>query len=168
MKLRILLMLPFLLALSACTVYLTPDEASGFGLETGEIITVFEPRRGEGSTYTVGENISFRLRTTRDGYITLTSIDPDGSINVFARNIFVRGGNTYLVAGPSSRLSFVLVPPRGLHRVRASFTPTRTDTGRVVYRNRRGEAVWTETIVNELEPYASDARDVAQTYFYVR
>ena len=169
MKVR-LLYLVLAAALSACTVYVTPDGTAvgaGFGnLETDEVITEFEPDRGDGATYTIGDDISFRLRTTQDGYLTLSSLNPDGNVDVFGRNIFVRGGRTTLLPGIDSRVAYQVGGPSGLNRVRASFTPRETDTGRVTYRGRNGQDIWTQTIESDIGSY--DVRDVAQTSFYVR
>ena len=167
---RLILCLVLASALSACTVYVTPDGAAvggGFGsLETDEVITEFQPDRGDGATYNIGDDISFRVRTTRDGYLTLSSLNPDGNIDVFGRNIFVRGGRTNLIPGLDSRVAYQVGGPSGLNRVRASFTPLETDTGRVTYRGRSGQDIWTQTIESDIRSYG--VRDVAQTSFYVR
>lgn len=161
------------LLLSACSVYVTPGGAAVSGnlrinIKLGNVITYFQPDRGEGSTYLTGERVYFRIRTTQDGYITLTAIDSDGYIDSFIRNVFVRGGVTTTIPAPNARYEFIVAPPRGIQTVRATFTPARTDESRVIYQGRRGGDVWTQSIVTELEPYPSSARDVAQTYFYIR
>lgn len=161
--------------LSACTVTFVPGETTvrtrvegrvSFGLELSDVIEVFEPTQGHGSTYYVGDTISFRVRTNQDGWLTLSAIDPDGFVYVFARNLFVEGGRTRIISGTSPRTEFVLTPPRGFHRVRATFTPSRTDEGRVTYRGRSGENAWTNSIVVELRPYP--VRDVVETNFTLR
>ena len=164
------------LLVSACTVTVVPGEGttvrtrvSGqvtFGIDLSDVILEFAPTRGRGATYYVGETISFRVRSDRDGYVTLTAIDPDGSVYVFARNIWIEGGYAQEISGTSPRTEFLLTPPRGYHRVRASFTPSRTDEGRVSYRGRSGVDAWTNSIAVELRPY--DVRDVAETSFYLR
>ena len=160
-----------LLLLSACTVTFLPGETEvrtrgrvTFGFELDPVIRSFAPARGEGSTYRVGEAIAFDIRTDRDGYVTLSAIDPDGDVYVFARDLYVRAGTTR-ITGPSSRTEFALVPPRGLHRVRASFTdaPTR---GRVTYRGVAGGDAWTATIRTDIRP--AQVRAVEETHFYLR
>jgi hypothetical protein len=158
------------LLLTACTVTVRPGpvQLSGqvrFGIEVSSIIQMFEPTRGAGATYYVGEDIAFRVLTAQDGYLTLSAIDPDGTVYTFARNLYVRGGQVQILAGPDSRSVFSLVPPRGFHRVRAAFTPTPTG-GSVVYRGVFGEGQWTQTIAADLRPYS--VRDVVQTSFYLR
>ena len=61
-------------------------------------------------------------------------------------------------------VTFSLRPPRGLHRVRASFTPNATP-GRVVYRGIVTEERWTQSIVSEVNPY--DVRDIVETRFFL-
>lgn len=172
---QLVLAMTLVLALGGCTVYLTEGETSvrtsvrgriTFGVPLQEVITQFTPTRGAGATYRVGEAIAFNLRTTSDGYVTLTSIDPDGYVHTFARNIFVRGGTTQTIEGPDRRHIFTVEPPRGLVRIRASFTSGRTDTSRVSYRDKRGEEAWTQSISVDVRPY--DTRDVAETYIHVR
>jgi len=128
------------------------------------VITEFVPTRGEGAFYRLGETISFRVVTTRSGYLTLTSFNSDGTVDVFDRNVYVRAGENVIPRTGTYRVA----PPRGLQRVRASFTPTQTDAERVVYVGRRGEGVWTEMIETELEPFPEEARDVAETSFFIR
>ena len=159
-----------LLVLTSCAVYVTPGAggASGrvrFGIEVSDVIRVFEATRGAGATYYVGENVSFRVLTTRDGYITLTALDPDGRVYTFARNIYVPGGQTITISGPDAGNVFSLVPPRGLQRVRASFTPSPT-SGRITFQGRAGEGQWTQSIVTEVSDY--DVRDIAETQFYLQ
>ena len=103
------------------------------------------------------------MRTTQDGYLTLSSLNPDGNVDVFGRNIFVRAGRTTLIPGLDSRVAYQVGGPSGLNRVRASFTPRETDTGRVTYRGRNGQDIWTQTIESDISDYS--VRDVAQTSF---
>lgn len=153
--------------LAGCTVYVVPGDGSGvsISLDLDDVITTFAPARGAGSTYLVGERIEFQIRTRQDGYVTLSAIDPDGSVYTFARNIRVNAGRTQFLSGPGPRLEFAVTPPTGLHRVRASFTAQRTDQTRVRYEGRSGEDGWTTAIRVELEP--ADVRDVAETHFFV-
>lgn len=172
---RLAFVTALILALGGCTVYLTDGETSvrssvsgriTFGIPLDDVITYFAPTKGEGSTYRVGEQISFDIRTSSDGYVTLTSIDPDGYVHTFARNIFVRGGYTQTIEGPDRRHIFSVDPPRGLLRIRASFTGSRTDPSRVRYQGQRGEEAWTQSISVDVRDY--DTRDVDETYIYVR
>lgn len=159
-----------LILLTSCAIYVSPNSVTArgrirFGIEVSDVLRVFEPARGTGSTYYVGENVSFRILTTRDGYLTLTALDPDGRVYTFARNLYVRGGQTTVISGPDDSSVFSLVPPRGLQRVRAAFTPGRT-SGRISYSGNSNEGRWTQSIITEVRDY--DVRDIAETHFYIR
>lgn len=153
------------LALAGCTVTFISDDRA-LDPDRTRILQRFEPAKGAGSSYRVGEEISFRVRASMDGYLTLTSLAPDGEVYTFARNVFVRGRRTVTIDGSSQGVRFVVDPPRGWHRVRASFTPRRTNTGRVTFRGISGEGNWRAAIRLDLEPF--DVRDVVETRFYVR
>jgi hypothetical protein len=167
-KLFIVLTLALSVVLTSCRVTITPGTVSvnaRFGIELSPVIQVFEPTRGSGANYFVGDSVSFRILTDRSGYITLSAIDPDGAVYVFARNIFVRGGEVTTISGVDSRTIFTLQPPRGLHRVRAAFTPSQTNTATFTYQSVRGDDNWTRIIVSEVRPY--DVRDIAETRFFL-
>lgn len=158
------------LLLTSCTLTISPGNVTvggsvRFGIELSPVIQVFEPTRGAGSSYSVGEAISFRILTDRSGYVTLSAIDPDGRVYVFARNIYVRGGQTTVISGQDSRTIFTLQPPRGLHRVRAAFTPSATGTASITYTNVYGEDNWTRIVVNDVRPY--QVRDIVETRFFI-
>ena len=80
------------------------------------------------------------------------------------RNIYVRAGVSTILPTPEMQVELIAVPPVGLHRVRASFTPNPTD-GRVIYRNTRGAEVWTQSIVTEITPYPENSRDIVENRF---
>lgn len=159
------LAVPMILALAGCTVTVV-GPGSSVSDDVNRVIETFEARGGEGSSYRVGQEISFRIRTRVDGYVTLTSLGPRGDVEVFARNVPVTGRRTNVIDGSSQGVVFVVEPPRGWHRVRASFTPSRTDTTRVSFRGRAGEDAWLAAIRIDIEPF--EIRDVAETRFYVR
>lgn len=158
------------LLLGGCTVYVVPGTADTgvrgrIDLDLDQVITSFSPTRGEGAEYGVGQQIQFRIRTSQDGYVSLSAIDPDGSVYTFARNLRVEAGRTNVLPGPDSRVAFVADPPTGLHRVRATFTGQSTDRTRVRYEDRQGEEGWTTAIRIELR--AADVRDVAETFLFI-
>ncbi|MEZ4607263.1 MAG: DUF4384 domain-containing protein [Deinococcales bacterium] len=155
------LVLMLALSLSSCTWYLRPG--GGYGYGQGDIISVFMPDRGEGASYFVGETVSFRFHSRLSGYVTLSAIDPDGAVYVLEANLPVVAGQ--MMNFPNGRSSYRLVPPAGLHRVRAAFSPSRTAGN---YNQLQGSDLWTQRIVTELEPYPADQRAVAETYFYLR
>jgi len=168
-----LLLAGLALTLVSCAVYVEPStqvQTSGrYRISLGNVIRTFEPDRRAGASYDVGEAIRFRILTTRSGYVTLTAIDPDGSVYVLGpRNVYVEGGVMSTLPAARDNIRFTAAPPRGFHRVRASFTPRPTDTTITVYQGRRGSEIWTETIVTEIEPYPTDARDIAETNLFIR
>ncbi len=70
-----------LVLLSACRVVITDAETEvgvRFGYRTGGTIQRFEPDRGPGAVYRVGEAIRFFVDLARPGYVTLVVTDPDG------------------------------------------------------------------------------------------
>jgi len=136
------------------------------GVPNNEIIQVFEPGRGQGAIYHLGENIDFRVQTSQSGYLTFTVIDPDGRVYELERNVYVPAGQLTYFPNPSTKAgSLTLVPPRGRHRVRASFTSSPTDVNHVNYVNVYGEANWNNTIQSDIR--YSDLRDVAETWFFL-
>lgn len=152
--------------LAGCTVTIT-ERTSGSTLPAGanDVLQTFEPSGGAGSGYRVGEDISFRVRSRVEGYLTLTSLSPNGDVHVFARNIRVPARRTVTIDGSDRGAVFLTEPPTGVHRVRASFTPRRTDTSRVTFRGRAGEADWSAAIRVDLAPF--EVTDWAETRYFV-
>lgn len=154
--------------LAGCTVTFVETEGAGSRPpdDVNAVIQLFEPRGGEGSSYRVGSEISFLLRSRLEGYVTLTSLGPDGAVDVFVRNLYVPARREVVLDGAERGVVFVVEPPEGWHRVRASFTPRRTDANRVTFRGRAGEDDWQAAIRIDIAPF--EVRDVAETRFYVR
>jgi hypothetical protein len=117
--------------------------------------------------YRVGDPVSFRIATATSGYVTLTAIDPDGSVYVIARNVRVEGGGrTQVIPAPDARIAFVAVPPTGRHAVRAHFTPRRT-AETVVYTGVVGIDAWFARIRLELTGTGFDLEDTAEVRFTI-
>ncbi len=137
----LLLVLMLSTALGACTFYVNPRPGASVTVRplpsapapevvvTETAVVTFAPTRGEGSVYALGDSISFRLRTTGSGYVTLTATGPDGSSSVFAQNVYVAGGTDTVLPTPQERVTYTLTPPRGLQRVTASFSSTANSIG---------------------------------------
>lgn len=169
MKNRLMLAALILLgagSLSACTVRVTAPSAT-ISFETADFINYFEPSRGTNSTYYVGEQVSFRLNTTRAGYVTVVALDPDGYSNVLAYNQYVSGGTSVIDGGP--RNYFEVAPPRGYQRVRAIFT-TQPQSGyaRASIEGRYQNGQWDSQFNVYLRPAPAQTRDVVETGFYIR
>ncbi len=147
--------------LTACSVLIEPEGLSvTYRLGYGGAILRFQPDRGPGATYYVGEEIRFFITLARPGYVTLVVTDPDGYTYELDR--------AYLEAGalslPRGGYRYTLVPPRGLHRVRAVYTEGGwgSVTLQGVYRDLEGR------LRVYLESSGSRVYDVAETHFYLR
>jgi Domain of unknown function (DUF4384) len=149
-------------------IFVTPDGTIVGVDNLTNVVSVFEPSRGLGATYRQGEAIGFNVYALQDGYLTLTALEPDGDVYVFSRNIFIRGGESVLLNGPDSRHTFGIEvdAPRGIHRVRASFTSSPTDISVVTYSNVIGDDGWTQSIRTDISPYT--VRDIVETSFFVQ
>ncbi len=155
-------------ALTACTVYVRPGPPtpSHIGVPLDHVIELFQPTRGAGAVYYLGQHVEFRIRTDVSGYVTLSAMDPDGRVYVFARNIYVPGHRTVILPTPDMRVSFSAAPPTGYHIIRAAFTGSRTDPNRVHYSGRFGSDAWSSAIELDIRPY--QVRDVASTTLIIR
>ncbi len=164
-RIAILLAAAAAVGLSACTITFFPDVAVDRPRPVRS--AVIESFESFASSYWVGSQVSFRIRTNQPGYVTLTAFDPDGSVYVIARNVAVRGNRWESIPGPSGRTVFVAVPPTGVHLVRAHFTPEPTPE-RVRFVGIGSLDRWLAQIVLEIRPYGYGADDVAQTRFEIR
>ena len=151
------------LVASACTVVVQPG-TGGIGVDLDGVIVDFRPTRGVGAVYGVGEEIQFLIQTSSPGYVTLSAIDPDGRVYILSRNIAVPGGSVVLPTA-EQRVTYNAAPPRGFHRVRASFTSTRTSET-VIYSGRQGDGEWSNAISIEINP--APLRDVRETNLTIR
>ncbi|WP_026174931.1 DUF4384 domain-containing protein [Thermus igniterrae] len=145
--------------LSACTVTLEGLTLT-YRLDFTPAILRFEPDRGAGATYFVGEEVRFLLTLDSPGWVSLVAIDPDGRTYEFDRFYLDRG--THLL--PFGAYRYTLTPPRGLHRVRAVYTDLAPGGVRL-------EGVftdWDARLRLYLEASRARRHQVAETYFYVR
>jgi hypothetical protein len=161
--------------LGACSIYVNP-EARGtnlgpdprFEIElSDDIIERFAPDRGAGASYDVGDTISFDLYSSRQGYVTLSVMGPDGNVDVLAEDVVVQAGQNEIPA-PEGNIVFTLQPPRGLHEVRAVYTLTPFALEPTNLEGVRGQEAWGEAIERGLAAFEPDERDVATTFFYLR
>ncbi len=77
---KLLLGLGLVLLVAGCRVVVEGEPSVGisFGYRYGAVIRRFEPDRGPGAVYRVGEPVRFFLELARPGYLTLVVTDPDG------------------------------------------------------------------------------------------
>lgn len=162
-----LALVALVVATAACTITFVPGDVL-VDVERPAprptLIQRFESVRG---IYRVGDSVSFRIATADAGYVTLTAIDPDGSVYVIARNVRVEGGGrSQVIPSSTARIAFVAVPPTGRHAVRAHFTPRRTSET-VVYTGVFGIDAWFARIRLELEGTGYVIDDTAEARFTI-
>ncbi|WP_243092717.1 DUF4384 domain-containing protein [Thermus hydrothermalis] len=103
--------------LSGCAVTLEGLTLS-YRLDFTPAILRFEPDRGVGATYFVGEEVRFFLTLASPGWVSLVVVEPDGYAYTLDQFYLPRGTH----ALPPRAYRYVAAPPRGLHRVRAVYT----------------------------------------------
>jgi len=159
-----LLALLLMVALSGCAFSVTEGSLS---IRIGPgIIEEFEPRKGEGASYYVGEEVSFIFRSRLSGYVTLASRNPDGRVETFARNLFVPAGRTVVLDGRSVDRRFVADRPTGRHEILATFGEEPAPSSRLSLQGVYSEERWRTAVRSE---YRSPGRtDRATTVLYVR
>ena len=151
---------------AACTITFVPGDVLvdvGRPAPRPALFERFESVRG---VYRVGDAVSFRIATATSGYVTLTAIDPDGSVYVIARNVLVEGGRTQVIPASDARIAFVAIPPTGRHAVRAHFTPRRTSES-VVFTGVIGIDAWFARIRLELAGTGYAIDDTAEARFSI-
>ncbi len=125
MRLPMIGLLVFGFVLTACAPSVL--ERSRFGGR--EIITNFQPDRGQGGSYKVGELVQLSFTLLQAGYITLISMDPDTTTGEVERSIAVKAGNNVLprvndVNATGAKAAYKVFPPTGKQRVILLFTDT--------------------------------------------
>ncbi|WP_457638194.1 DUF4384 domain-containing protein [Oceanithermus sp.] len=164
---KILASLALLGLLSACTLTIYPDDVSlrvSFDVALSNVITRFEPDRGQGSTYYVGDEVRFIITLSQPGYITLVATDPDGRTYEFEHGVYLEAG-THILPLPQMRHRYVVDYPTGKQIVRAIYTdshPTAASFQGVYTREQFDERL--RLYFNESY---TETRDVAETYFYI-
>lgn len=137
-----------------------PGGVSGVSLGYSRVRV--SPDRGQGTNYFVGERVRFSVFVPENGYLSLLSLDPDGRSNYLIRNVPVRAGTTVFPRA-EDRVTYDLVPPRGLQRVQAIFTPQPlTLQLGVTYSSYAG---WQTAITGQL---GGRNAEVTETFFYIR
>ena len=125
------------------------------------IIQDFQPTRGNGASYRVGESIVFRLSVNRPGFVTLVFYN-DGSLPDYEiRNIAVQTGLNLI---PNSN-EVVASEPTGVTRARAFFTPQPNTN--VSFLRGSGVSFFEDTSNAYLSPYPVELRDLKDTFVVV-
>lgn len=95
------------------------NPAAGFALDFG--------MSGGASTFGLGEEIAFRARSERAGYLTIVDLGTDGTVTVIFPNALdgdnrIGAGAELVVPTPAMQAQFVATPPAGRGIVRAFVT----------------------------------------------
>jgi len=82
---------------------------------------------GDKTSFGVGEEISFTVRSERDGYLTLVDMGTDGTVamllpNAETREVRVRANQDFTFPSPGGALMFTALEPAGTGLVRAFVT----------------------------------------------
>lgn len=117
-------MLKLLVALISCLTFSVP-----FGTvsraQQAAVRAIIEPTERPGlelwldkDCYEAGESLVIHFKSERDGYLTLWSIDPAGTVSVIWPNQwhpdgFIHGGVEYTFPGPDDPVSLKVTPPAG-------------------------------------------------------
>ena len=150
------------------TVTVTGGIRITIGIRVADIITDFQPTRGEGATYRIGEQgVQFRVNTTRAGYVTLAFFNPNDpscrSPNyVEISNIPVEAGVNIIPRATNLGAA----GPAGTTFVRAYFHGIAGPSG--VFQDCYGQPAFNSRSRSYLSTYPENARDVAETYLVVR
>jgi len=164
---KILTSLALLGLLTACTITIKPVDLTvgvGAGYSYSDVITRFEPDRGPGSTYYVGDEVRFVITLRQPGYVSLVAIDPDGRTYEFEHGVYLNAG-THVLPLPQMNRRYIADYPTGKQRVRAIYTDKQPAAVHF-------EGVYTRERFNErlrlyFDRCYAQTRDVAETYFYI-
>ncbi len=115
-----------LLLLPACRVVITDaDLGVRFDYRGGGVIQRFEPDRGPGAVYRVGEAIRFFVDLARPGYVTLVVTDPDGTRYALEEARWLPAGWNELPPRWAG-YRYTAEPPTGRHRVTLYYSSERS------------------------------------------
>ena len=174
---RLLILMAFALSLTSCiyTVRRNPDGSTtttqtggasvsvsvSFGVQVGNVIQSFQPTKGNGATYFVGEQVSLSFNSRENGYVTLVIYNPGSFRNSQISNIPVGRGTNIIPRDFALTASL----PTGVTRFRAFFTPQPSS---VSFLNGSGEQYLESQTAAYLDPYPVALRDVKEAYLIVR
>jgi Domain of unknown function (DUF4384) len=119
MRLRLTGLLVFGLALTACA----PRAFERGNVSSQSIITDFQADRGAGSSYKIGEPVSFNFGVNKNGFVTLITTDSDTTTYELDRNIPVKAGKNVLPP-KGANFFYRIKQPTGTQRVYLIFSDT--------------------------------------------
>ncbi|ADD29225.1 DUF4384 domain-containing protein [Meiothermus ruber] len=129
------------------------------------IISGFAPDRGEGGKYKLRERVFFSFTLSQPGYVTLVTMDSDGTTVVLERNVQLPAGrHTFPLAtdrNAQGQAAYLVVPPLGPSRFRLLYTDVPA-TNRELFRGKLSN----DEFNRHTQAYLSAAtvRDVAETW----
>ncbi len=133
-------------------------------VSTQSIITDFQAGRGAGSSYKIGEPVSFSFSVRQNGFVTLVTTDSDTSTYELDRNIQVKVGKNVLPP-KGANFFYRIKQPTGTQRVYLIFSDT---ISRGVKLEGELESGDLEAKIQEFFNAAgSKARDVIESSFEV-
>lgn len=160
MRLPLIGLLVFGFALTACA----PRAFERSNVSTQSIITDFQADRGAGSSYKIGEPVSFNFGVNKNGFVTLVTTDSDTSTYELDRNIPVKAGKNVLPP-KGANFFYRIKQPTGTQRVYLIFSDT---ISRGVKFEGKLESDGLEAKIQEFFNAAgSKARDVTESSFEV-
>jgi hypothetical protein len=160
MRLPLIGLLVFGLALTACA----PRAFERGNVSSQSIITDFQADRGVGSSYKIGEPVSFNFGVNKNGFVTLVTTDSDTTTYELDRNIAVKAGKNVLPP-KGANFFYRIKQPTGTQRVYLIFTDS---PSRGVKFEGKLESDGLETKIQEFFNAAgSKARDVVESSFEV-
>ena len=153
-------LLVFGFVLTACA----PRAFERSNVSTQSVIVDFQADRGAGSTYKIGEPVSFGFAVNRNGYVTLVTTDSDTTTYELDRNIPVKVGKNVLPP-KGANFFYRIKQPTGTQRVYLVFTDA---MARGVKFDGQLEPEKLEARLQEFfNASGTKARDVSETSFEV-
>lgn len=160
-----LLGLLWVLLLASCAPQpgISDNQRREWGLQA--IISGFAPDRGEGGRYKLRERVFFSFSLSQPGYVTLVTMDPDGTTVVLERNVQLPAGrHTFPLAtdrNAQGQATYLVVPPLGPSRFRLLYSDLPA-TNRELFRGKLSN----EEFNRHTQAYLNGAqvRDVAETW----
>ncbi|RDI95114.1 DUF4384 domain-containing protein [Meiothermus sp. QL-1] len=100
------------------------EKRRAWGLQP--VISGFAPDRGEGGRYRLRERVYFSFSLSQPGYITLVTMDADGTTVVLEQNLPLSAGRHTLPLATDrtaqGQAAYLVVPPLGPSRFRLLYT----------------------------------------------
>lgn len=158
---KLALGLVLLALLPACRVVITDAETRlRVDYRAGGVIERFEPDRGPGAVYRVGEEVRFYVWLAEPGYVTLVVTDPGGRRYALETDRWLPAGFNELPP-PGAGYRYTATYPTGRHRATLYYSQTRGGV-RLSFLARSGGPAVAGIRIDERV-----ASDQAETYLWI-